>query len=183
MVYSNTAIAFTDLNGEMDQLNKIEIENYDLIPLFQVDSIMTLYDSLADDDKEIQLHAESTELNGAKLKTQDSIRGNQRKQINLQSSSFRQQVSQRLNTSKVKNAIKITTALDGYNSGREYLLQTESADKCIKMSNELSKRYKEARDEFAFNSKWNKAQEKMRIAYSSNWVQGFVGASIMLVSL
>jgi hypothetical protein len=179
MVYSDATLAFTDLDVEIDQINKNEIENFDVIPLFQVDSIITMNDSLTNDNKEIELLAASNDLGD---KTPDSLTGGHIMQNSLESASFKNQVSLRLSTFKVKNAIKISTALDGYNSGREYLFLTESADKCIEISNHLSRISKAARDQFAFNTKWNRAQERMRIAYSSNLVQGFVGALIILVS-
>ena len=170
------------LDVEMDQIKKSEIDHFDVIPLFQIESIMTLIDSLTNDNKEIELPAESNELSYAKLKTQDSMTDDHKIQNGFKSACFKKQVSLRLSTSKVKNAIKMSTALDGYNSGREYLLKTQSADKCIKIFNHLSRISKVARDQYAFNSKWNKAQEQMRIVYSSNWAQGFVGTLIILVS-
>jgi hypothetical protein len=181
MVFSDAAIAFTDLNVELEQIDKNKIENFDLIPLFQIECIIALDDTLSETENEIPLPRVS-ETNEAKLKNQDSITGNQTLQPILKISSIKKQTSLKLSTSEVKNAIKISTAEDGYNSGREYLLQTESADRCIKMSKELERLSKAARDRFAFNSKWNRVQEKMRIVYSSNLVQGFVGTLIILVS-
>ena len=188
MVYTDSVIAFTESKVLGHHVENQDILSFDIIPLFQVDAIMVLNGDLAEvDSKEVKESSDDVALDNPV--PVDSLKGNSSNKLEKSNSRIGKPKRQDsgvdpagnksvLSTSKVRNAIKISTAIDGYNSGRAYIIQTHE---CLRLASELSTCAQVARERHNLRSKWRKVQDKMRGIYSSNAVQGFVGLLIIVV--
>ena len=188
MVYTDSVIAFTESKVLGHHVENQDILSFDIIPLFQVDAIMVLNGDLAEvDSKEVKESSDDVALDNPV--PVDSLKGNSSNKLEKSNSRIGKPKRQDsgvdpagnksvLSTSKVRNAIKISTAIDGYNSGRAYIIQTHE---CLRLASELSRCAQVARERHNLRSKWRKVQDKMRGIYSSNAVQGFVGLLIIVV--
>ncbi len=65
------------------------------------------------------------------------------------------------NKVKFKNAIQLHTKSDGYNSGRQYIVQAGNEDELRLMVQELTKLSKAASDKFLAKSQLDKMQANM----------------------
>jgi hypothetical protein len=79
----------------------------------------------------------------------------------------------------VENAIQIQTAPEGYNSGRKYLVQTDTENERDKLVHNLKRRVKHASKELI--SSFKRRQMYVKKIYNSNAVQGFAALLIFMV--
>ncbi len=79
----------------------------------------------------------------------------------------------------VDNVLQIQTTPEGYNSGRKYLLQTETEAERDKLVHDLKRRVKRASKEVI--SSFKRKQLYVKRIYNSNVVQSFAALLIFLV--
>ncbi len=85
------------------------------------------------------------------------------------------------NNAKFKNAFKIRTLIDGYNSGRTYYLKASSDEQCadiVKLLTQSAKAAKKAREA---KTRFETSQEQVRDVYHSPLCQSFVAFMIVAV--
>ena len=63
------------------------------------------------------------------------------------------------NKVKFQRALQLQTKPDGYNSGRQYIIQAHTDEECQQIYNELTKLSKIALDKYLAKSRFEKAQE------------------------
>jgi hypothetical protein len=81
----------------------------------------------------------------------------------IQTNSFRNTNGQQKkpgdsNHVKFRNALQIHTKYDGYNSGRQYIIQTRSEEECDRIVDQLTKLSKTAAEQLLAKSQFVKAQ-------------------------
>jgi hypothetical protein len=80
------------------------------------------------------------------------------------------------------NAFMVTTIDGGYNSGRTYYFQTNSAESYAELTQHLISNAKEARKRAQFKTSFAKSQYRMRKLYNSLIFQYFSALLIVVVS-
>jgi hypothetical protein len=82
---------------------------------------------------------------------------------------------------KFKNSFQIRTLVDGYNSGRAYYLKASSEQECADLISKLGTSARVAKKAKEAKTRFEKSQERVRIAYRSILCQGFTAAMIIAV--
>ena len=92
----------------------------------------------------------------------------------------RKDLTTELNPKKL-SALKIITHPDGYNSGREYVLQASTAEDCLTIVKELNILSKNAKKRAERKSKFQKSQAKLKVVFMSNAFHLGVSTMILMV--
>jgi hypothetical protein len=147
IVYSNDVIAFAHTGTD----NRI-----DAIPLFEVVEVVSMKDGGAGNDD----HSSSGKIQRDASKTIDDDP--------LKKASGEKK-SGDSNKVMFRNALQIHTKPDGYNSGRQYVIQARSEEERQTMVEELSRLSKIATDKFLAKSQFTKAQASPAPTILRSW--------------
>jgi len=88
-----------------------------------------------------------------------------------------------MNRVQLRNAIEIRTDIDGYNSGRVYLLRSSSEETGSVIAGLLADTATRSRREYETRTRLQRMQDRCRAIYLSSAVQGLIAVLIVAVSI